>query len=463
MKQTLIVFLLFVLTGCAVGPNYQPIKTKMPKNWTEPVTNIAAPVTRWWKTFNDSQLDTLIERAVKQNYDLRMASARLREARALYGVAVSALGPNITGNSSYTKARTSKNSLNFPITDLDTDTYQVGFDAQWEIDVFGGRRRKIEAGRASVEASREDRRDVLVSLLAEVARNYVELRSLQRRRVIARENIAAQSATLELIQKLFDVGTSSKLDVIQATALLAGMQSQLPILEIALKQTRHRLEVLLGQQPGTLMTELASPAPIPLTPPDVPVGLPSDLLRRRPDVRRSERQLASATARIGVETAELFPKFSLGGLTGFQSLSANNWFSSDSRFWSVGPILSWRLLQFGAIRNQIHAANAREEQALALYEKTVITSLEEVENALVAYTQEKIRHRLLQEQVNANKQAVELSTQLYTQGQSSFLNVLDSQRSLYETEDALVRSESAVTTHLITLYKALGGGWEENL
>jgi len=216
---------------------------------------------------------------------------------------------------------------------------------------------------------------------------------------------------------------------------------------------------LLGQEPGALVAELSPEAAIPSTPPEVPVGLPSDLLRRRPDVHRAERQLAATSARIGVETAELFPKFSLVGSAGLQSISASDWFAGGSRYWSVGPTVSWRLLDFGRIHSRIQAANAREEQAIAAYEKAVLLSLEDVEDALVAYSKEHVRFQSLQEQVTAYQRALELANQRYTSGVADFLNVLDAQRSLYQAEDNLVQSERTVTTNLIALYKALGGGW----
>jgi len=453
--------LTLIIAGCSVGPNYRAPQTAMPKGWSETATNTAAPATQWWRTFNDPQLDSLIERAVKQNYDLRIASARLREARALRGVAGWDFGPTVIGNASYTRTRTSKNSLTFPVDKLDSDTYEAGFDARWEIDVFGGKRRSFEAANADLSATEEDRRDVLVTLLAEVARNYVELRGVQRQLVIAHDNIAGQQAMLDLTQRRYKAGASSKLDVAQSAALLAGTQSDLPTYETALKVTMHRLAVLLGQQPSTLVGELTIDAPIPPTPPDVPVGLPSELLRRRPDVRSAERKLAATTARIGVETAELFPKFSLVSMAGFQSLSVGDWFNTGSRFWTAGPTVNWRFLDFGRIHNRIKAADAREEQALAEYEKTVLTALEDVENALVAYGQEQVRRGSLQEQVDANRQAVDLANQLYTKGQSSFLDVLIARRALYSAEDNLVQSERSITTNLIALYKALGGGWQE--
>ncbi len=448
--------ILLVLAGCAVGPDYHPPKTAMPAAWTD-AKLVGPPVTQWWKTFNDPELDSLIERAVGANHDLRIANARLREARALRGLARWDFGPAIAGGASYTDNRASRNAQTFAGAKLDTDMYDAAFDASWEIDVFGGKRRALEAASADMAATEEDRRDVLVSLLAEVARNYVEVRGFQRRLAITRNNVASQQAALELTQRRFRAGASSDLDVSRAAALLAGTQSQLPALEASLKQALHRLAVLIGEPPGAFALD---DAPIPATPPEVPVGLPSDLLRRRPDVRRAERELAGATARIGIETAELFPKFSLVGAAGLQSLSASDWLTGGSRYWSAGPTMTWRIFDFGRIRSRIQAANAREEAALAAYEKAVLISLEDVENALVAYAKEQERYRSLQQQVTANRRAVELATKLYTTGASDFLNVLDAQRSLYQAEDDLAQSERTVTANLIALYKALGGGWE---
>lgn len=454
-----------LLAGCtvAVGPNYHPPTLAVPAHWSEAprggVTDTATDVVEWWKTFKDPQLDSLIERAVAANHDLRMATARLREARAQRGFASWDLAPTVDAQGSFRENRLSKNAQTFQGLKLDTRTYDAGFDAGWEIDLFGGKRRAREAATAEVAASEEDRRDVLVSLLAEVARNYVELRSFQHRLVIVHNNIQSQQASLELVNSRFQGGLTSELDVTQATALLAGTQSQLPLLESSVKQTMHRLGVLLAQEPGALVTELSLEAAIPSTPPKVPVGLPSDLLRRRPDVHRAERQLAATTARIGVETAELFPKFSLVGAGGLKSLTASDWFSGGSRYWSVGPTLSWRILDFGRIHSRIQAANAREEQAIAAYEKTVLLSFEDVEDALVAYANEQVRFKSLREQVTAYQHALDLANQRYTSGVADFLNVLDAQRSLYQAEDNLVQSERAVTTNLIALYKALGGGW----
>jgi NodT family efflux transporter outer membrane factor (OMF) lipoprotein len=425
-------------------------------------TNGTVPVIKWWKTFNDPMLDSLVERAVKANHDLRIAEGRLREARALRSGAVWDFGPAINAGAGYRKDQLSENAQTYP-GPLRTDLYDVRFDASWEIDVFGGKRRALESAAAQVAAMVEDRHDVLVSVLAEVARNYVEVRGFQQRLVIARKNIEAQSEAVAITRSRFEAGLSGELDVKQAEALVSTTRSQIPALETVLRQAAHRLGVLLGQQPGALVAELSAEEPIPATPPAVPVGLPSDLLRRRPDVRRAERQLASVTADIGVETAELFPKFALLGAGGFQSLSASDWISGGSRFWSFGPTATWRLLDFGRIRARIRAADARQEQALAAYERTILGSFEDVENALVAYANEQVRRASLNESVTANRRAVELARDLYTQGLGDFLRVLDAERALYLTEDQLVDSQRAVTQNLVALYKSLGGGWEESL
>ena len=265
---------------------------------------------------------------------------------------------------------------------------------------------------------------------------------------------------LEITQLRFDKGLASELDVSQAKAVLASTQSEVPTLETILKQASHRLSVLIGQPPGALDATLAAEAPIPTPPPEVPTGLPAELLRRRPDVRRTERQLAAATARIGVATAELFPKFFLTGASGFESLKAGNLVSPASEFWSAGPSVQWRLLEYPRLRAQIRAQTGQQEQALAQFNQTVLTSLEDVENALVAYAKERERYRWLGDSVIANRRSLELANQLYTTGLGEFINVLEAERLLYQADDALAQSQRTVTENLVALYKALGGGWE---
>jgi NodT family efflux transporter outer membrane factor (OMF) lipoprotein len=297
--------------------------------------------------------------------------------------------------------------------------------------------------------------------VSEVARNYIELRSTQRRLALAKKNLGTQQETLEITRQRFNAGLASDLEVSQARAVIATTRAQIPDIEVLEKQFFHRLCLLLAQPPGALREELEQEKPIPPTPPSVPEGLPSDLLRRRPDVRRSERQLGAATARIGVATAELFPKFSLNGVAGFQSLQTANLVAPGSQFWAFGPTVRWRLLEYPRLRAQIRAQTAQQEQALAQFQQTVLASLEDVENSLVAYDKEKERSAALSEAVEANQRALDLANSVYASGVGEFLNVLIAARALYEAEDALAQSQGAVSVNLVALYKALGGGWEE--
>jgi NodT family efflux transporter outer membrane factor (OMF) lipoprotein len=435
----------------------------LPAQWSEPLAgdaaNQATKHAQWWTSFNDPTLNSLIERAVESNYDLRIAAARVRQARASLAVVKADLWPSVDASGSYTREYGGPNNSASGVL-LDNNLFQTGFDAAWEIDVFGGTRRAIQAAGADISAAQFGRDDVLVSLLAEVALNYVEVRAFQQRIVIARDSIKSEEDSLDITRAKFKGGVSSELDVTQAAALEATTRSEIPSLESARQTAIHHLGVLLGQAPGALLDELSPEGLIPAAPPEVPVGLPSVLLRRRPDVRQAERQLAAATARIGVATADLFPKFSLTGAVGLESISASDWFTAGSRFWSLGPTVQWRIFDAGRIRANIRVQDAIEEQALETYEKTVLTSMEDVENALVAYAKEKVRYQALKDAVDANRRSLQLANQLYAKGLIDFLNVVDAQRSLYQAQDQFVQSELALSADVIALYKALGGGWE---
>ncbi len=470
IEEFFLVVLFGLLPGCTVGPACHPPAVKVAAQWSSPLaggeTGSSPSVAVWWKNFNDPELDSLIERGVKSNLDLKIATARVREARAQYGATSAGLWPSVGSSGSYERQLQSKHQpilgalplpANIP---FENNVYQAGFDASWEIDVFGGTRRAVEAARNDTAAAEYGRRATLVSLLGEVARYYVEARGFQQRLAIARQNIQAQQVIVALARSRFKNGLTSELDVQQAAALLATTEAQVPALETNFKEAAHRLGVLLGQPPGALLTELSREAPIPDAPPGVPVGLPSELLRRRPDIQQAERELAGATARIGMAVADLYPKFSLTGDVGLQSVSAGDWFSAGSRFWSVGPTVQWKIFDACRIRANIKVQNAREEQALAHYEQTVLASFEDAENALTAYAKEQTRRQSLADAVQANRQALEMASQLYQSGLADFLRVLESQRSLYESQDALVQSERTVILNLIKLYKALGGGWE---
>lgn len=497
LRYVRVVAPIVLVAGCTVGPNYEKPDGKVKDGFTTmnegPTTTPSTrPTTRpaisqWWTTFNDPTLNSLVDRAIVANLDVREAQARVYEARARVGVERSAYLPDANVSGSYRRSSRSLNSFSGTSTgsgvtgtgaggggtggnigsnafnfspDRETDFWQSGFDASWEVDVFGGTRRAVEAATADLQAVEEDRNNVLLTLLGDVANNYVQYRGVQATIVATNNNLKTQQDTLELTQSRFNAGLSSDLDVARAEAQVETTAAQLPSLETQLRQYLHRLGVLLGQDPSSLANELREVRPIPGAAVEIPVGLPSELLRRRPDVRRAERQLAAATARIGQAIAEYFPKFSLVGALGWQSTDTNNLFSKSSLFWNIGPSVRWNFFAGGRIRSNIQVQNALQEQAAANYERAVLTSLEDVENALTGFDREQTRRKRLANAVRSNERAVGLSQQLYERGLGDFLDVLTAQRALFESQDALARSESQVSANLVALYKALGGGWE---
>ena len=463
---------MLLVAGCSVGPNYRQPETAVTAAWNEAQQSGfdigPAPLTDWWTEFNDTLLNSLVKRAVQSNLDIRLAEARIRESRALRDATAADAWPRLDTTGSYARSRSSENAFSSSAggdsrsfgADGARDLFRAGFDASWEVDVFGGVRRRVEAADANVAASVEERRNALVILLGDVARNYIELRGFQRRLAVARSNLQAQQETLDLTRVRFEAGLSSDFEVAQSEGQVNTTAAQIPALESALKGSVHRLDVLLGQQPGALWTELSNEAPVPALPPQAHVGMPAELLRRRPDIRRAERVLASTTAQVGAATADLYPRFSLTGAFGFQSISAGDLITSPSRFWSIGPTILWPVFDAGRIRANIAVRNAQQEQALTLYEKTVLTAFEDVENSLMNYAKEQTRYRALMDAVAANRRAVQMANELYTRGLVDFLNVLETQRSLYASESELAQSETVMASNLVALYKALGGGWE---
>jgi outer membrane protein, multidrug efflux system len=451
---------MLALAACTVvGPSYQPPQPEMPARWNEIADQIAPsanPEMRaWWTLFRDPLLDSLVSRAVASNQDLRRAESRIREARA-QRVISSATG-SVNTSASSTRSRHSDNTSSSAGTD---NLFQIGFDAKWELDFFGGVRRAVEAADASLAATQEDLRDVLVSLEAEVARNYIELRGIQRRLITARGNIATQEKTFELVQGRFQLGLGSELDPVQAQTQLSMTKSQVPILESSIRQSMYRLALLIGQSPESLISELSKEGDIPFIPPQIPISLPSDLLRQRPDIRSAERQLAAATAAIGVATADLFPRFSLAALAGLQSTDLSDLVTSGSRFWSVGPTIQLSLFDQGKARAGIEIRNARRDSALAAYEKSVLAALAEVESALVAFSHEQETRRNILEAVTSGKKAVTIVYGLYETGLVGFLNVMQSEQSLLQSQDQLTQSDQRLALSMVALFKALGGGWE---
>jgi NodT family efflux transporter outer membrane factor (OMF) lipoprotein len=456
-----------LLAGCVVGPDYHPPQIAAPPQWVSPPeggeTNLPAATAAWWESFHDPALNSLVTRAAQSNLSLRVAVARIRQARAAAGVVSSGLSPAMDAGASLTRERYSANGFPpFPPgVALEDTVYQAGFDATWELDVFGGTRRSAEAAKAIVAAAEISRQNVLVTVSAEVARNYVAARAFQRRLAVADANLKAQEQILALTRDRFAKGLTGELDVQEATALLAATRAQAPVFAAGFRGAVYQLALLLGQPPGALLDELSAAAPIPAAPPSVPVGLPSDLLLRRPDVRQAERLLASTTALIGAAEAELYPKFSLTGDIALQSISAGDWFTPGSRFWSAGPTVQWRIFDAGRIRSFVLIQNARADEALAAYEQTMLSAFTDVETALTAYAQEQNRRQSLDQSEKAGEQVVALALDLYNHGLGDFLRVLEAQRSLYQSQDAVVESDRAVASDLIGLYKALGGGWEK--
>jgi len=470
------------LAACSVGPNYKPPRVDAPDQFSEigsATQPTSAPSTQvsvkpdyqsWWETLSDQELNTLIARAVRQNPDVRAAADRIRAARGQRGVTASQLFPQINATGSYTHTRDSENlpgiselsgsSGGFQESGLEADLWQAGFDATWEIDVFGGTRRAVESASDTVQAAIWDRRDVLVSLLAEVAVNYIELRGAQRELQIAEGNLQSQQQTLDLTRRRAEGGLIPYLDVAQQEAQVATTAATIPVFESEIRLAIHHLSVLLGESPGALSDELTPVAPIPVGPASIPPGVPAELLRRRPDVRRAERQLASQTAQIGVAVADFFPQFSVTGAMGTASQPLKRLFDYTSRMYEVAPGVTWDIFDAGKVYSNVKVQTALQAEALETYRKAVLQSFQDVDDSLVTFNREQVRLEALKAAVVANQRAVDLSTELFEKGSTDFLSVLDAQRSLFAAEDAMAQSEQQVTTDLVSLYKALGGGWQ---
>jgi NodT family efflux transporter outer membrane factor (OMF) lipoprotein len=417
-----------------------------------------AAIGKWWETLNDPQLSSLIDRAIAANLDLKVASSRILEARAARRVTRADLLPTISSVNTIQRVRSGL-AEGLP-RNMESGVYQFGFDASWEIDLFGGRRHAVDAATADLARIAEARRDTLVTLLAEVARNYSELRGFQRRLDITQQNIKLQQDSLYLTRVRAEAGLGTELDVERQSAQLDTTRALVPSLEAAEIQSINRLGVLLGEEPGKLLEELVRAKPIPSAPPMVPVGLPSDLLKRRPDIREAEARITAETARVGVARADLFPKILLTGAAGRQGTDRAGLALGAGNFFGVGPAITLPIFTAGKIHANIEAQKQRLDQAVTEYRATILRSLEETEDSLVAYGHEKERREHLVAAVDASRQTTTLANELYTRGLADFLSVLDAQRQQLAAEDDLARSDTAVVTDLIALYKALGGGWE---
>jgi multidrug efflux system outer membrane protein len=428
----------------------------------EGVAKDLSSLAEWWQNFHDPELQFLIKRALTSNLDVRLARAKLRESRAtLRNARFSKQIPAVNIDGSYTRSRTSSDNPQIPklssggsqttLIPTTYGVYQAYFDASYEVDIFGGVRNQVRAARADAAASEEDLRNTLISTLAEVARDYLQLRQYQQQLRVAEQNEASQQDTLNITQVRKN-----------AAASLASTRSSIPTLQAKISEQIHAISVLLGQNPTDLDVELSKESGQPTAPAEIPLGLPSELLRRRPDIREAERNVEAAAARLKVQTSKLFPSISLTAEYGGQSGSIGNLVNAAARFFSFGPSIQWEILNYPAVKSNIHIYQAKRDEQILTYQKTVLTAFQDVEDALVAYRTEQTREKVLETEVEQYRNAASLALTRYTRGLTNFLDVLEAQRSLYTAEDALVESRATLATNLISLYKALGGGWEKN-
>ena len=482
-----------VLGGCTVGPNFKPPGWASPASWfsgpheqvpQEHSVAVAAPVNpNWWNLFHDPELTSLENRVAEQNLDVRTAAIRVAESRAQLSGAESAFYPTLNANASYTRQKASNvgvfaqapnplgangasgnSSGGLKSGDLSAfNVFQAGLGASWEIDFWGSVRRSVESAKATVQASAAAERAALLTSLAEVAQDYIALRGVQTQLRIARDNVRTAEQSLNLTQQRAAGGVTTDLDVANASAQVSTTAAQIPQLEQQEAQYINALSLVLGEPPNALRDELADPKPVPPVPPVVPVGLPSELARRRPDIMEAEAQLHAATANIGVAVAAFYPSVTLSGSWGLQSVFPGTFINLNSRNYAAGPGITIPIFQGGQLRATLRLRKAQQQEAAIDYEKTVLQAWHDVDNALTAYKTEQARRDQLTLAVEENRKALALAQSRYQEGVSDFLTVLDAERSLLSTEEQLAGSTTTVSENLVTLYKALGGGWETDL
>lgn len=452
------------LAACTVGPDHQAPQLQPPASWSQPAGEGLAhsPVDEgaWWRRFDDPLLAELVDRALAANLDLELAARRLDEARALRGIAAGERLPALDARGAYEHRRESENTP-FGAFSSQTDVFSAGFDASWEIDLFGRVRRSVEAATRDLEAASEDVAAASVSVAAETALAYVELRSSQRRLAIALTNVDLQERTVALVRSRHEAGLVGERDVAQAATNVESTRSRVPGLEADVAAAQRRIAVLLGVAPGSddaLLARLAAPAAVPRPVATVAVGVPADLLRSRPDVRAAERRLAAEVARIGVAEAERYPRVSLAGTLGLASDGLSHFVDDDSTVAAIGPSARWSLFDGGRLRQRVAYRSARAEAAQVEWERTVLLALEEAENAMTRFVREEARRAALDRAAAQARRAVELARTQYGEGLSDFQAVLDSQRIVASLEDDLAVSDAAVSANVVALHKALGGG-----
>ena len=490
-----------LLAGCTVGPNFTKPDAKLPGNWcastcqaakaSVPSQPTAAPINAaWWTSFNDPELVALEQRVASSNLDLKVASLRLAESRAERSITAADEYPTVDGNASVTRERASSNGVlglagaidpassqgtsangagagvaAFPARGKGSgiapfNLFQAGFDASWELDLWGRVRREVEAADASVAAQEDARRDLLMSTMAEVARDYVQLRGTQTDYAITMDNLNAAKDIERVTRERKANGLASELDVVQAASQVSAESALLPQLNQQEDETINRLSFLLGEAPGALRTELEAAKPIPPVPPAVPLGIPSDLARRRPDIREAEANLHQATAEIGVAKADFYPSITLSGSASLQSLQFSQLGNWGSRQFAFGPSLSLPIFEGGRLKATLNLRKEQQQEAAINYQRVVLSAWHDIDNALTEYSSQQLRHDELQATVADDQKALQLAQTQYTAGTGSFLQVLDAERSLLSAQQNLTDNTTQISTTLVSLYKALGGGWE---
>lgn len=449
-----------LLAACAVGPDYREPRLATPDQFdgvstAQPVTDVEQD---FWKSFDDDTLNELIEDALRANHDIRIAMTHLREARAIRGEARLDFAPTVTADAGHVEVRASERQT-FAGADRDQDYYQASFDAFWELDFFGRVRRNYEAQSALVQAAEAGYYDTQVSVTAETARNYFELRGSQQRLEVARRNAVNQEESLRITQVRLDAGRGTQLDVSRAQAQLSTTLATIPDLEASVTRSILRLGVLTGRSPESLIDRLSTNAELPPLPQTHSIGTPENLLRRRPDIRIAERELAAATAAIGVAVGDLFPRISFVGRWGFDALSSGDLGDAASETFAFGPSIQWAAFDLGRVHQRIRQREAAADGALAKYEQTVLRALEETDASLTDYAKARVKQQHLQSGASASAEAARLARARFDSGVADFLTVLDAERTMLEAEDRLAQSETQTATALLAMYKALGGGF----
>ena len=448
------------LSGCVVGPHYQEPASHAPASFASTAAGTVSDSVEagWWKGLHDSQLNRLIGQAETQNLDLKVAEARLKEARALWRQARFDLVPTVRSEAGYTNTRVSK-ARSFGGQAASSELHEAALDATWELDFFGRVRRSIEAARATEEAVAAQRDALLIDLRSEVAVNYLLVRGGQEQLNVAQKNATNQADSLRVAEASLNGGRGTQLDVARARAQWNATLATVPQFQNSIDEAIHRIAVLCGVAPSTLRPELAAPRPMPTPPSRVALAKPADVLRHRPDIRVAERNLAAATARVGVATADLFPRVTFNGSVGLEGQTLSAVGKAGNGAYSFGPRLTWAAFDLGRVKQQIAAEGAREEAALATYEQTVLQALEEAENALTAYERERQRLQYLRESTKSAEEAAKLARERYKDGVANFLDVLDAERVALVSQSDDVASETRVATAWVAVYKAMGGGW----